>query len=130
MMAFRPARCVVPAVLLVAVLLASGCSESEGVRVLDEQKPTPPAGPTLTPEQKQFRTLAAMVPADSTTENPRWWFFKLSGPAAVVGKYEADFDKLLGTVLATDDPKNPVTWELPPGWTREEDKDKGGMGMR
>jgi hypothetical protein len=104
---------------VLAVLFAAGCSDPEGVRVLDERKPAPPAGPTVPADQKQFRTLAAMVPADVEKDNPHWWFFKLSGPAAVVAKYEADFDKLVGSVRSVADETNPITWELPAGWTAE-----------
>jgi hypothetical protein len=48
------------------------------------------------------------------------------GPAPLVGKYEADFDKLFDTLQASPDEKNPITWILPPGWTQAE-KTPGSM---
>ena len=118
----RPTGCVLAAVLFAAI----GCSEPEAIRVLDESKASarPPA-PTVPADQKQFRTLAAMVPADGLARetSPHWWFFKLSGPAAVVARYEADFDKLIGSVRSKPDGDDPIAWELPSGWKQ----DFGGM---
>ena len=123
MKAVRPVRCAVFAVLLAA----AGCSDPEGVRVLDEPKPARPGVPPVPADQKKFRTLAAMVPADSAKDDERrWWFLKMSGPAEVVGKYEADFDKLIGSLRVSPDPAAPIAWDLPAGWKREGD----GKGMR
>jgi hypothetical protein len=120
----RCARCVVFAV---AVAVA-GCSDSEAVRVLDEPKPTTPAAPTIPAEQKQYRTLAAMVPADGVVKDnaPHWLFIKFSGKADVVAKYEADFNKLIESVRARADEDDPVSWKLPEGWTQQPG---GGGGM-
>jgi hypothetical protein len=122
MMAVRPGRCIV----LAAMLAATGCGEPDAIRVEDEPALPQPAVPPIPADKKQFRTLAAMVPVDGAETRSSWWFFKLSGPAATIGKYEADFDKLLDTVLASSDEKNPITWELPKGWTRQ-DAPPGGM---
>lgn len=114
-------------IALLAMLGISGCGEPESVRVHDEVAAPKPATPAIPAEQKRFRTLAAMVPSDDGRENgPGWWFLKLTGPAATVNKYQADFDKLIDSILATPDEKNPITWTLPPGWTRE-DVPAGGM---
>jgi hypothetical protein len=110
---------------LAALLVIAGCGEPEGIRVQDEPPPTRPATPPIPAEQKQFRTLVAMVPVDGA-ENGSWWFFKMSGPAATIAKYEADFNKLFETLFASSDEQNPVTWELPNGWTRAETP-PGGM---
>lgn len=111
-------RRVLPAVIIVAV----GCTESEAVRVHDEPVARPVTAPTLAAEQKKFRTLAAMVPADfGGQDSAGWWFLKMSGPVAVVDKYEADFDKLLGTLWAAVKNAEPtITWDLPQGWKRED----------
>ena len=53
-------------------------------------------------------------------------FSEWSGPAPLVGKYEADFDKLFETLQASPDEKNPILWVLPPGWTQAE-KTPGSM---
>ena len=84
--------------------------------------------PTIPAEQKKYRTLAAMVPGDTGgQDNAYWWFLKMSGPAAVIDKYEADFDKLLGTVWAAPGSGEPaITWDLPQGWKRE---DGGGSSL-
>jgi hypothetical protein len=127
MKAARAARYVVFAV----ALAAAGCSEPEAVRVLDEPKPTAPAPRTISPEDKKFRTLAAMVPADGAAKDtePHWWFFKLSGPAALIAKHEADFNKLIESVRANPDAGDPITWTLPDGWRRERGTG-GGMIKR
>jgi hypothetical protein len=125
MKAARWIRCVLPAV----IVAATGCPEPEAVRVHEEPAPKPAAAPVVPAEQKKFRTLAAMVPSGGVVkdDDPRWWFLKMSGSAAFVGKYEADFDKLLATVHTTTNEMDPITWELPGGWKREEG---GAMGMR
>jgi hypothetical protein len=117
-MAARSARCVIFAVVVVA-----GCAEPEAVRVLDEPKAERPPPRVIPADQKKYRTLAAMVPSDS---GGGWWFLKLSGPAAVVTKYEADFDKLFLSLRSSANDDDPISWELPPGWTREKPK-PGGM---
>lgn len=119
MMAARPGRCIVFA----AILAIAGCGEPDAIRVQDEPVPKGPAVPPIPADQKQFRTLAAMVPADgkenSKDMGPHWWFFKLSGPIAVVNKYEADFNKLIESVRSGPDPEDPIAWALPAGWKRE-----------
>jgi hypothetical protein len=49
----------------------------------------------------------------------------LSGPIAIVNKYEADFDKLFNSLSAKPESKSPIA-ELPAGWTQEE-APPGGM---
>jgi hypothetical protein len=115
MMAARPGRWIV----FTAILAVIGCSDSDAVRVHDETPPPKPTTPTIHADQKKFRTLAAMVPADGMETGPSWWFLKMSGPAATIGKYEADFDKLFNSLLANADVTNPISWELPAGWTQE-----------
>jgi hypothetical protein len=117
-------RCVVPVIALAAV----GCPDPETVRVHDELAPKPAATPTIPAEQKKYRTLAAMVPGDTGGQDTAyWWFLKMSGPTAVIDKYEADFDKLLGTVWAAPGSGEPaITWDLPQGWKRE---DGGGSSI-
>lgn len=122
----------VPRCVALAVLVATGCSEPDGIRVLDEPKPTRPAAPQVPEDQKPFRTLAAMFPRDDPAslqaKDPAgsWWFFKLSGPAAAVAKYAADFDKLIDSVRFPQDEVEPITWTTPEGWKREAGS---GMGM-
>jgi hypothetical protein len=118
MMAARLGRC--RCIVFTAMFAVAGCGEPDAVRVQEEPAPTRPAVPPIPAEQKQFRTLAAMVPVDGAETGPSWWFFKLSGPAATIGKYEADFNKLFDTILASPDEQNPIAWELPNGWTRQD----------
>lgn len=117
-MAARPGRWIV----FSAILAVVGCSEPDPVRVHNEVEPPSPNVFKIPENQKQFRTLAAMVPADG---GDTWWFIKLSGPTAIVNKYEADFDKLFNSLFARADNKSPIT-ELPTGWTQEE-APPGGM---
>jgi hypothetical protein len=116
MMAARPGRWIVHTV----IFALAGCSEPDAIRVHDETPPPQPQVRQIPDDQKQFRTLAAMVPADGMESGPSWWFFKMSGSAAIVGKYQSDFDKLLNSIQSTSDAKDPVTWELPGGWTQGE----------
>jgi hypothetical protein len=119
MMAVRSGRCIVFA----ALFAIGGCSEPDSVRVQDEPAHARPIVPPIPADQKQFHTLVAMVPADGPESGSPWWFFKLSGPTTTINKYESDFDKLFKTILATTDEKNPITWELPGGWTQELNKE-------
>jgi hypothetical protein len=122
MKAARFTRCVA----LAMALAVAGCSDSESIRVLDEPKPQPPAAPTIPADQKQYRTLAAMVPADTGgKDNAHWWFFKMSGKAEAIARSEADFDKLIATVHSSASADEPISWELPLGWQRTE-----GSAMR
>ena len=113
MMAARFGRCLA----LIAILALAGCSEPV-IRVYDEPAQSKPSVPPIPDGQKQFRTLVAMVPVDGAEEGA-WWFLKLSGPTAIISKYEADFDKLFNTISVSADEQNPISWELPPGWTQE-----------
>jgi hypothetical protein len=124
MKAARFARCFA----LVAALAVAGCSESESIRVLDEPKPSAgPTGPAIPAEQKQYRTLAAMVPADEVGQEngPRWWFFKMSGKADLVGRNEAAFNSIIQSVRTQAIEDNPIAWTLPQGWTREKGDNNG-----
>ena len=117
MVAARLGRCIV----FVAILAFTGCGEPDAVRIQDETPTSRPTIPPIPADQKQFRTLAAMIPVDSGRENsPNWWFFKLSGPIAVVNKYESDFNKLIDSVRLAPNPEDPITWTLSPGWKRED----------
>jgi hypothetical protein len=116
MMAVRSGRHIAVAALLVF----AGCSEPEQIRVHDEAPTAAPTPPTITAEQKQYRTLVAMVPVEGPKDG--WWFLKLSGPTAVVNKYEADFEKLFNSISTSEDRNNPISWQLPPNWTKDEPK--------
>jgi hypothetical protein len=118
--------------VLPAVFAVAGCGDSGTIRVLDETAPTSPASPTIPDAQKQYRILAAMIPvelanSDDPDARPMWWFIKGSGPVADIAKCEADFDKLLDTIHASTDETNPITWELPKGWTQGGSEKRGSM---
>jgi hypothetical protein len=110
------------------IVAIAGCTEPEAIRVYDEPKAKPAPAPTIAADQKKFRTLAAMVPADfGGQDSAGWWFLKMSGPVAVIDKYEGDFDKLFGSLRAAYEGDEPtITWDLPQGWKREEG---GGSGF-
>lgn len=121
MMAARFGRCLV----VIAILAFAGCSEPV-IRVQEEPAQPKPAVPPIPADQKQYRTLAAMVPVDGGGDGS-WWIFKLSGPTAIVSKYEADFDKLFNTLLSQADDKDPIKWDLPAGWTQEKNAAPNAM---
>jgi hypothetical protein len=124
MRAARLGRCIVfPTISLgfFALLALSGCGEPDVVRTYDEKPPPKPAATQIPADQQQFRTLAAMIPSDDIRESgPQWWFLKISGSTATVDKYAGDFDKLIGSIKVSMDENNPISWELPAGWTRAE----------
>lgn len=107
----RP-RAVLPSVVLAGVVLfAAGCGSEDGVKSYRvpkstdrEAKPEPVGG--------GYRLLGAMFPADDPV-----WFFKFSGPADQVAKYEADFEKIAASVKLTPGDK-PPEFTLPDGWKR------------
>jgi len=115
-MTARSVRCVV-----FAMLLAPGCSQPEGIRVRDESTKRTPIK-ELPAEQKKFRTLAALIPGDSLGEGPTWWVFKLSGPADVVAKREAEFNAFIDSVRVSSDRDQPIDWTLPSGWTKGDER--------
>lgn len=104
-----PVRAAVLVLAAAGALLPLGCGTDDGVNSYTTPRtPTPPpAG--------EFRMLGLMVPA----QNPVW-FFKYSGPTAVVSKYEADFDKLAATVSVVN---GVPEFAVPDGWERGPGRD-------
>jgi hypothetical protein len=65
-------------------------------------------------DEGPVRLLAAIVP-----HGDRTWFFKLTGPPAVVAEHKDEFDKFLGSVHFSDKADKPVEWNVPEGWQEE-----------
>ncbi|HEY7089836.1 MAG TPA: hypothetical protein VH518_17190 [Tepidisphaeraceae bacterium] len=75
----------------------------------------------------QNRMLAA-----STMQDGRTWFFKMTGPAAVVEKQKANFDAFVKSVrfggaeapkmAQSDEAAADLSYDVPDGWTKEEPK--------
>ncbi len=87
-----------------------GCGGDDGVRSYNAPKSTERGSKGESePEAGEYRILGAMYP-DKEPE----WFFKLSGPADQLTKYEADFDKLLASVSLP--PNGPPKFDAPEGW--------------
>jgi len=105
----NPTRC-----LALAALFAVGCGADEPIRTYETLKPAEYASPP--PPSPDYRLLGAMFPA----EEPEW-FFKTTGKAAQLAKYEAEFDKLLTSVRFVPDkdkvPQLP-TFTAPADWVR------------
>ena len=97
------------------VLLVAGCTKGDDiVRSRQPRLPVvvkPAVAPAL--EEKQ-RLLAAMIPAGGD----QTWFFRMSGPEAIVTEFKPQFDAIV-TSLKFADPKLPK-WKLPDGWIEEE----------
>lgn len=101
----------VPPILAVVAFFSTGCGGDEGIqsyRVPRTAAPTEKAAPG---GATGYRILGAMYPADDPA-----WFFKLTGPAEQVAKFEADFDKLAASVQIKDGASLP-TFSLPAGWS-------------
>jgi hypothetical protein len=58
------------------------------------------------------RLLAVIAPAPEGQS----WFFKLMGPAELVGRQESAFDAFVSSIKFTDQQDKQVTWVLPEGW--------------
>ena len=104
-----------------AALVPAGCGRQEGVTSSTEPKEQGTAAKPMSSEQKKFRMIGAIYPADGVAQEgaPRWWFLKFTGPAESVSRYEADVHKIIDSVKTTADPDKPITWTLPPGWKEE-----------
>ena len=102
---------VVPLAVLFAAAAAVGCGGGEGVKSYTVPRQAEPT----TKAAGDYRLLGAMIPA----ENPVW-FFKLSGSADALTKYEGGFDQLLaGTKFKGEavppDFTPPEGWKVGPG---------------
>jgi len=90
-------------------LAAGGCGSEE--RIASYSVPKATERGDARSETSEYRLLGAMYPADNPV-----WFFKFSGPAASITKYEADFDKLIASVSTGNASKPDFT--PPEGWKR------------
>jgi hypothetical protein len=124
----RPVRRASLAAVLSLAGLAAGCGGDESVRAYKVPRSTErdKAGPVGAPaEGGEYRILGAAYPADDPV-----WYFKLTGTADDLAKYEAAFDKLLASVKLQGDAVPAFT--LPDGWTRGGPRDvsRGGVTVR
>ena len=67
------------------------------------------------PAPEKQRLLAAMIPGGADT-----WYFRMSGPVALVTEFEPQFDAIVKS-LKFADPDLPK-WKLPDGWIEEASK--------
>jgi hypothetical protein len=104
-----PVRRLIVPLLAGLALSAGGCGSEEAITSYKVPKATEREAK---PEAADYRLLGAMFPADDPV-----WFFKFSGTAEQVAKYEQDFDRLLGSVKLRTDGKLPE-FTLPNGWKR------------
>lgn len=97
-----------PAVPLVLVAsLAAGVLGCGGDGITVSTAPKADGAPTG--GAGEYRILGGIYPADEPE-----WFFKLTGPADELGRYEADFDKLLASVSLA--PGGQPKFDAPEGW--------------
>ncbi|MBP3959799.1 hypothetical protein J8F10_31515 [Gemmata sp. G18] len=103
-------RSVLPFALVAGLAVgAIGCGGGESVQTYAAPKSEGGKAPGAVEAATEYRILGAMYPA----KDPEW-FFKMSGPADQLAKYEADFDKLLASVSL---PANgPPKFDAPEGW--------------
>lgn len=103
----------VSAVLVgLAALIFSGCQQDEEVRRYRVPKPL-----TFPEPPPKVRMLAVILP-----HGERTWFFKLTGPTAVVNEQAEAFDRFIRSVTFTSNKENPVEWAVPEGWQKEKDR--------
>ncbi|HEY1380849.1 MAG TPA: hypothetical protein VGF55_28870 [Gemmataceae bacterium] len=86
--------------LLVALTLLAGCQPEPIVSYRVPRHPKPPP-----------RLLGAIAPVGESV-----WFVKLTGPAPEVAAHDKEFEQFVRSLHFADDPKQPLTWTLPPGW--------------
>jgi hypothetical protein len=126
--------CPVRRVLLTAAIfslagLAAGCGGGEeGVRSYSVPKSSDKSekgGPAVAAAGGEYRILGAAYPAENAV-----WYFKFTGTAADVAKYEADFDKMAASVKLQGDAV--PTFTLPEGWTLGGPREvsRGGVTVR
>lgn len=78
--------------------LVAGCTRDETIQTYEIPKPAEYRSTARAEPVTEYRTLGAMFPADEPV-----WFFKFSGRADLVGRYEADFDRLIASVRLQPD---------------------------
>ncbi len=110
-------------IVLATALAVVGCQE-EAIRRYEVPRAAAPAEAPTT-GQPQVRMIVAMVPHAERT-----WFFKLLGPAEVVGEHKDEFDRFLQSVHFTTQGERAVEWKLPEGWKDESNAKAGGMVQR
>jgi hypothetical protein len=86
---------------LAAGLLA-GCQNDEEIRHYQVPRPEEPP---------LNRLLGAIFP-----KGDQPWFFKLVGPAPLIEKHQAEFDRFVQSVRLSDKGDQPITWTAPEGW--------------
>ena len=102
-----PARFGRPCIVAAFAAFAAGCGNDEAIRSYTVSRTTEP---TRAIQPGDYRILGAMYPADDPT-----WFFKFTGPADQVAKYETDLDQLFASVKLQGGEAVPA-FTLPPGW--------------
>jgi hypothetical protein len=107
-----------PAVLFVS--LGAGCGGGEGVRSYTVPRTTEPGGPGAA--AGEYRILGAAYPAEAPV-----WYFKLTGTADELAKYEAGFDKLAASVRLQGD--TVPAFVLPEGWVLGGPREVTRMGV-
>jgi hypothetical protein len=98
------------ALLACAAIVPVGCGGPDPVESYKAPKSTEREKKDLGGEAGEYRMFGAMYPADNPV-----WFFKFSGPANAVSKYEEDFDKILASVKFTGEK---LDFTAPAGWQR------------
>lgn len=86
--------------LITAIL--SGCRDDEEIRHYQVARPEP---------KPLNRVLGAIFPGPRESV-----FVKLVGPAPLMEKYTAEFERFVGTIQLSDKPDQPPSWTAPPAW--------------
>ncbi len=108
--------------ILLLLFACVACQPRDEITTYSTERTTPPRPPFNAAKvaDQLDRTLAAMLPIDETV-----WFFKLAGPAVAVAQHRDAFMSFLESVKQGTTEAEPLSWELPKGWS-----EKGPSDMR
>lgn len=96
-----------------ALLSVGGCKPEYNIQEYETTVPEPTVDKVQDGKIKE-RILGAIVPAGG---EGGWWFFKIRGKAEKVAAERSAFNKFLDSVQFENSRENPISWELPAGWT-------------
>lgn len=116
-------RLCVPAIIIFAIAVgAGGCGPNEGVTTYTVPTPARIDEGEIPPRAGDYRILGGVFPADEPA-----WFFKFTGKADEVAKFEPGFDLILKSVRFPKGIEEAPEFDTPAGWVNDGPQDVGGI---